>query len=132
MENHWGRITGYANYQLARVAKEQTEQHGVHLCLRANGDLSVSDAAEAAAAAEKAADAYMRHFDAGHDDPHTKDAKEVALDTKRFGLRGMFRGQGIGMVKAVISLTLFHEGRLFLTKQFKNHNVNNGLVPAFE
>ena len=58
--------------------------------------------------------------------------KEVALDTKRFGLRGMFRGQGIGMVKAVISLTLFHEGRIFLTKQFKNHNVNNGLVPAFE
>lgn len=58
--------------------------------------------------------------------------KEVALDTKRFGLRGMFRGQGIGMVKAVISLTLFHEGRIFLTKQFKNYNVDNGLVPAFE
>lgn len=64
--------------------------------------------------------------------PITQAVKEVALDTKKFGLRGMFRGQGIGMVKAVISLTLFHEGRLFLTECFKDHNVKNGLVPAFE
>jgi len=62
----------------------------------------------------------------------TEALKEVALDSKRFGLRGMFRGQGIGMVKAVISLTLFHEGRIFLTKQFKKHNAKKGLVPAFE
>lgn len=52
--------------------------------------------------------------------------KEVALDTKKFGLRGMFRGQGIGIVKAIISLTLFHQGRIFLTEQFKEYNVKNG------
>merc|ERR1712146_304865 len=55
---------------------------------------------------------------------------EVIMQTS--SIQGMFRGQGIGMVKAVISLTLFHEGRIFLTKQFKKHNVNKGLVPAFE
>lgn len=64
--------------------------------------------------------------------PISQAVKEVAIDTKKFGLRGMFRGQGIGMVKAVISLTLFHEGRLFLTECFKDSNVKNGLVPAFD
>lgn len=49
-----------------------------------------------------------------------KALKEVFKDTKEFGLKGMFRGQGIGMVKAVISLSLFHEGRMFLTEYFKN------------
>ena len=39
--------------------------------------------------------------------------KELVDDSKKFGLRGVFRGQGIGIVKAVISLTLFHEGRMF-------------------
>jgi hypothetical protein len=38
--------------------------------------------------------------------------KELLHDTKLFGWRGIFRGQGIGMIKAVISLTLFHEGRI--------------------
>ena len=42
--------------------------------------------------------------------------KEVFLDCKQFGVRGMFRGQGIGIVKAVISLTLFHQGRLWITE----------------
>ena len=27
--------------------------------------------------------------------------KEVITDSKKFGLRGIFRGQGVGMVKAV-------------------------------
>jgi hypothetical protein len=38
--------------------------------------------------------------------------KELKNDSQKFGLRGMFRGQGIGIVKAVISLSLFHEGRM--------------------
>lgn len=48
--------------------------------------------------------------------------KEVAKDSREFGLRGIFRGQGIGIVKAIISLALFHEGRLFFTGEFKNYN----------
>jgi len=44
--------------------------------------------------------------------------KEVMLDTKEFGLRGIFRGQGIGIVKAIISLSMFHQGRLYLTDYF--------------
>ena len=39
--------------------------------------------------------------------------KELVTDSKKFGLRGMFRGQAIGMGKAIVSLTLFHEGRMF-------------------
>jgi hypothetical protein len=35
--------------------------------------------------------------------------KEMAKDSSKFGLRGVFRGQGIGIAKAVVSLTLFHE-----------------------
>lgn len=48
--------------------------------------------------------------------------KEVATDSKKFGLRGVFRGQGIGLVKAIISLTMFHEGRLYLLEHFKESN----------
>jgi hypothetical protein len=56
--------------------------------------------------------------------------KEVVSDSKQFGLRGVFRGQGIGIVKAVISLTLFHEGRLFLQDSFKSYNQRNGYIPV--
>ena len=52
--------------------------------------------------------------------------KEFAADSKAFGLRGLFRGQGIGIFKAVISLTLFHEGRMFLMDWFKDRNAANG------
>jgi hypothetical protein len=52
--------------------------------------------------------------------------KEVARDSKEFGLRGMFRGQGLGMVKAIVSLSMFHEGRLFLLNYFKNRNIELG------
>merc|ERR1712146_202002 len=48
--------------------------------------------------------------------------KEMGADMAKFGLRGVFRGQGIGIAKAVVSLTLFHEGRLFLGGQFKSYN----------
>lgn len=53
--------------------------------------------------------------------------KEVGRDSAKFGLRGVFRGQGIGIVKAIISLTLFHEGRMFLQDAFKQYNIDNGL-----
>mmetsp|Transcript_16281 Transcript_16281/g.18250 ORF Transcript_16281/g.18250 Transcript_16281/m.18250 type:complete len:313 (-) Transcript_16281:350-1288(-) len=53
--------------------------------------------------------------------------KEVGRDSAKFGLRGIFRGQGIGIVKAIISLTLFHEGRMFLQDAFKQYNIDNGL-----
>lgn len=52
--------------------------------------------------------------------------KEMARDSKQFGLRGLFRGQGIGIFKAVISLTLFHEGRMYLQDKFKESNIKNG------
>jgi hypothetical protein len=48
--------------------------------------------------------------------------KEMMKDSKQFGLRGMFRGQGIGIAKAVVSLTLFHQGRIVLMDAFKDHN----------
>lgn len=51
-----------------------------------------------------------------------KAIKEVALDSKQFGLRGMFRGQGIGILKAIISLTMFHQGRIYLTDAFRERN----------
>jgi hypothetical protein len=46
----------------------------------------------------------------------------VVKDSKEFGLRGIFRGQGIGIAKAIISLTMFHQGRIFLTESFKDYN----------
>jgi hypothetical protein len=48
--------------------------------------------------------------------------KEVVNDSNKYGLRGIFRGQGLGMIKAIISLSMFHEGRMFLTKYFKDKN----------
>jgi hypothetical protein len=48
--------------------------------------------------------------------------KEMAKDSKQFGLKGMFRGQGIGIAKAVVSLTLFHQGRIVLMDAFRESN----------
>jgi hypothetical protein len=57
--------------------------------------------------------------------------KEVLSDSKKFGLRGVFRGQGIGMAKAVLSLTMFHQGRIWLAETFKQKNIDNGsFVPG--
>ena len=55
--------------------------------------------------------------------------KEVVLDSKTYGLRGVFRGQGIGIAKAIISLTMFHQGRIFLTDYFKDRNNRLGNIP---
>jgi hypothetical protein len=52
--------------------------------------------------------------------------KEMIADSAAFGLRGVFRGQGIGIFKAVISLSLFHEGRHFLQDHFRSSNIRNG------
>jgi len=56
----------------------------------------------------------------------TEAIKEVVRDSKEFGLRGIFRGQGIGIAKAVLSLTMFHQGRIYLADVFKDMNVKNG------
>jgi hypothetical protein len=56
--------------------------------------------------------------------------KEVGRDTAKFGMRGIFRGQGLGIAKAMISLTMFHEGRMFLAAWFKSRNEAAGLVPS--
>ena len=55
--------------------------------------------------------------------------KELSTDMAKFGLAGIFRGQGIGIAKAIVSLTLFHEGRMWLTTKLKERNVANGWVP---
>ena len=60
----------------------------------------------------------------------TSAIKEMVADSSKFGLRGVFRGQGIGIFKGIISLTLFHEGRLFLQDSFKGYNERNGYIPA--
>lgn len=52
--------------------------------------------------------------------------KEVANDSKQFGLRGVFRGQGLGIAKGILSLTAFHQGRIWLMDAFKDHNISNG------
>ena len=54
---------------------------------------------------------------------------EVAADMRKFGLSGVFRGQGVGIFKAIISLTLFHEGRMFIARKFKERNEALGLLP---
>lgn len=54
--------------------------------------------------------------------------KEMFSDMAQFGLRGVFRGQGIGIAKAVISLSLFHEGRHLLQDMFKDYNVKHGYI----
>ncbi len=48
--------------------------------------------------------------------------KEMMKDSKQFGLRGVFRGQGIGIAKAIVSLTMFHQGRIYLTDYFRDRN----------
>merc|ERR1719201_207338 len=54
--------------------------------------------------------------------------KEMGADMAKFGLAGVFRGQGIGIAKAIVSLTLFHEGRMWLADKFKDYNKANGVV----
>jgi hypothetical protein len=55
--------------------------------------------------------------------------KELVTDTKQCGVRGVFRGQGIGIAKAIISLTMFHQGRITLLEAFKDRNERLGNIP---
>merc|ERR1712100_90286 len=55
--------------------------------------------------------------------------KEIAHDMSTFGLAGVFRGQGIGIAKAIVSLTLYHEGRIWIGNKFKAYNKEQGLIP---
>jgi len=55
--------------------------------------------------------------------------KEIVLDSKTYGLKGIFRGQGIGIAKAIVSLTMFHQGRIMLSEWFTESNRSQGLVP---
>ena len=52
----------------------------------------------------------------------TNALKEMLNDSKSFGLRGMFRGQAIGIAKAIVSLSMFHQGRIMCTDGFKYMN----------
>lgn len=52
--------------------------------------------------------------------------KEMATDMSKFGLKGIFRGQGIGIAKAIVSLSLFHEGRMWLARETKAYNIKSG------
>merc|ERR1711966_105064 len=58
----------------------------------------------------------------------TEAVREMGSDMAKYGMRGVFRGQGIGIFKAIISLTLFHEGRLFIGRNFKERNRAKGLL----
>lgn len=60
----------------------------------------------------------------------TEAIKEMFHDMTAFGLRGIFRGQGIGIMKAIISLSLFHEGRYFLQDYMKDYNLRHGHFAA--
>lgn len=49
--------------------------------------------------------------------------RELAMDSKAFGLRGLLRGNGLGIVKGIVSLSLFHEGRLAFEDGFRYWNM---------
>jgi hypothetical protein len=59
----------------------------------------------------------------------TSALKELGNDMKTYGMRGIFRGQGLGIAKAIVSLTTFHEGRKFLMGSFKARNERLGYIP---
>jgi hypothetical protein len=50
----------------------------------------------------------------------------MGKDMTAFGMRGVFRGQGVGIFKAIISLSLFHEGRHFMQDGCRAYNIRNG------
>lgn len=52
----------------------------------------------------------------------TQSVKEILTDTRKLSLKGMFHVQRNGLVKPIVSLSLFHESRLFMTDNFINYN----------
>jgi len=59
----------------------------------------------------------------------TAACKEILTDSKTYGLRGIFRGQGIGIAKAIVSLSMFHQGRIWCTEAFRERNERLGRIP---
>eukprot|EP00587_Corethron_hystrix_P009068 CAMPEP_0113311050 /NCGR_PEP_ID=MMETSP0010_2-20120614/8447_1 /TAXON_ID=216773 ORGANISM="Corethron hystrix, Strain 308" /NCGR_SAMPLE_ID=MMETSP0010_2 /ASSEMBLY_ACC=CAM_ASM_000155 /LENGTH=292 /DNA_ID=CAMNT_0000166621 /DNA_START=256 /DNA_END=1134 /DNA_ORIENTATION=+ /assembly_acc=CAM_ASM_000155 len=59
----------------------------------------------------------------------TEAVKEMVVDANKFGLRGVFRGQGIGIAKAILSLTMFHQGRIWCQDSLRSYNERNNLIP---
>ena len=57
---------------------------------------------------------------------------EVARDTRENGLRGMFRGQGIGIAKAIVSLSMFHQGRIWCMDWARERNKKLGYLDDYE
>lgn len=51
--------------------------------------------------------------------------KELMKDTQEFGLRGMFRGNALGIGKAILSLWSFHEARLYFTRVTSLYNISD-------
>lgn len=49
--------------------------------------------------------------------------KELLNDGKYYGIRGVFRGQGLGILKAILTLSLFHESRMFCEKMIEKNNL---------
>jgi hypothetical protein len=43
-------------------------------------------------------------------------------DYKQFGIKALFRGQGIGIVKAIFTLSIFHEVRMMISNFCKERN----------
>jgi hypothetical protein len=56
--------------------------------------------------------------------------KELGADMKEYGMRGVFRGQGIGIAKAILSLTCFHEGRMMCVNWVTERNRAAGKIPG--
>ena len=59
----------------------------------------------------------------------TEAIKEIVRDSKQFGIRGVFRGNLIGIFKGIFSLSTFHFGREFCTGALKDRNERLGLIP---
>jgi hypothetical protein len=62
----------------------------------------------------------------GRSIPVAEAVGEMIKDMRAFGMRGIFRGQGIGIAKAIVSLSLFHEGRHFMQDAFRGYNERHG------
>lgn len=46
----------------------------------------------------------------------------MIYNMKEFGLQGIFRSQGVGIDKAIVLLTLFHEEILFIQEAIIHDN----------
>lgn len=55
--------------------------------------------------------------------PSLKDCiVSIKQDYKKYGFHGFFRGQGVGMIKAIVHLTTFHQARMMFIQKTKIWN----------